>query len=78
MRCAACDSKMSDLDCSRKSPLTGQYYDLCGKCFKTIADQVDSVENTDLAKTDDNYDEGDSDGNEEDQDYPLPRASIPE
>ena len=47
-RCKACDSRMTDRDMSRKSPHTGKYYELCNKCFKTIRDQVDAVENESL------------------------------
>ena len=45
MRCAACDDPLSDRESSRKSPTTGQYYDLCDGCFGTIADQVEVSEN---------------------------------
>jgi len=62
MRCAACDRGLSDLDSSRKSPITGQYYDLCGRCFKTIEDQVEFVENRDLSTIDESgFNEGDID-----------------
>jgi len=57
MRCVACDSRLSERDCSRKSPLTGMYYDLCSKCFSTIKDQVESVENPLLEGSEINYDD---------------------
>lgn len=47
-RCAACDAILTQRDMSRKSALTGQYFDLCRKCFDTIEDQVVAVENDDI------------------------------
>jgi len=58
-RCAACDARLSDRDMSRKSPVTGLYYDLCSKCFSTIKDEVESVENPQLEGSDIHYDEPD-------------------
>lgn len=40
MRCAACDVELTDIDTSRKSTITGKYYDLCTRCFDSIRDQV--------------------------------------
>lgn len=45
MHCRACDDLISDKEASRKSPTTGEYYDLCDECFGTIADQVEVSEN---------------------------------
>lgn len=45
MRCVACDKNLGNRESTRKSPVTGQYYDLCDKCFDTIKDQVEVVEN---------------------------------
>lgn len=55
MRCAACDKILSGRESTRKSPTTGYYYDLCDHCFKTIADQVEAVENPNLPE--DGYEE---------------------
>lgn len=45
MRCLACNRLLSDRDTSRKSITTGEYLDLCGKCFDTIKEQVPVIEN---------------------------------
>lgn len=68
-RCAACDSRLTERDCSRKSPLTGLYYDLCTKCFSTIKHDVDSIENEQLSGEGVDYD---------DQDYTIPQTSETE
>jgi hypothetical protein len=44
MRCAACDNVLNKKEVSRKSKLTGEYFDLCDICFGTIEDQVQIVE----------------------------------
>ena len=33
MRCQACDCELSDFESTRKSLETGEYLDLCNKCF---------------------------------------------
>lgn len=53
MKCAACDGNMSNLDTSRKSPVTGRYYDLCKRCFETIKDQVEWTENPRFSEEED-------------------------
>ena len=37
MRCLACDCNLSDVESTRKSPLTGEYYDLCTHCLNDIS-----------------------------------------
>lgn len=46
MRCLACDNPLTDRDSSRKGVHSGEYLDLCRKCYDTIKDQIDVVENT--------------------------------
>lgn len=44
MRCRACnEGPLNRKETSRKSLITGEYFDLCEKCFETIRDQVDRV-----------------------------------
>lgn len=44
MRCLACNDPLNNRESTRKSPLTGVYYDLCDKCLGTISDQIQSIE----------------------------------
>jgi hypothetical protein len=48
MRCLSCNKVLSGREATRKSTVSGMYYDLCDRCFSTIADQVTSVENPNL------------------------------
>lgn len=69
MRCLACNNPQSDRDATRKSAIIpGYYYDLCGKCFDTIRDQVTPQENPFASKHILAEDER-TEENEQDQDY---------
>ena len=52
MHCLACDVILNDFEATRKSESTGEYIDLCNKCFGTIADDIDVNERMDLSDTD--------------------------
>ncbi len=61
MRCCSCDKNLNDTESTRKSEVTNEYFDLCNKCFSTIADQLalpDLVEDHDESLIDesDEYD----------------------
>ena len=36
MRCYSCDRALNDFESTRKSVTTGEYMDLCNKCFKDV------------------------------------------
>ena len=36
MRCYSCDKALNDFESTRKSATTGEYMDLCNKCFKDV------------------------------------------
>lgn len=36
MRCKACDCELTDVEAVRKSPNTGDYYDLCTNCLSIV------------------------------------------
>lgn len=55
MRCLSCDKILNDYESTRKSAITGEYYDLCNACFSTIKDQVYSKERIDLITESDSY-----------------------
>ncbi|UOF82027.1 hypothetical protein [Caudoviricetes sp.] len=48
MRCIACDCELTDYESTRKSAVTGEYYDLCNTCFSTIAQDVLALDRPDL------------------------------
>ena len=40
MKCYSCDQILNDYESVRKSFVTGEYMDLCNKCFKGLDIQV--------------------------------------
>lgn len=40
MRCVACNNELSDHEVTRKSEITGDYFDMCDLCLLTISDVV--------------------------------------
>ena len=44
MRCVACNAVLTDFEATRKSANTGEYIDLCNKCFNTIREEVAVIE----------------------------------
>lgn len=54
MRCRCCDKRLSDFEATRKHINTGEYLDMCNKCYATIDKQVLSFERYDLYDEDDN------------------------
>lgn len=40
MRCKACDDLLKPADLKRFSETTKEYFDLCGKCFGTIEEDI--------------------------------------
>ena len=66
MRCYCCDRALSDFESTRKSATTGEFLDMCNKCYSTIKDDIVSEERYDLydgdeteetAEEGENYDE---------------------
>ena len=48
MRCYCCNKILSDFESTRKSASTGEYLDMCNKCYSTIKDELHAVERHDL------------------------------
>lgn len=48
MRCYCCDRALSDFESTRKSATTGEFLDMCNKCYATIKDDLLSEERYDL------------------------------
>lgn len=61
-RCRACNVILSDFEMTRKSTVTGEYYDLCSHCFGYIKHTVHSKERLDLKDISDDYEESDEEG----------------
>ena len=60
-RCRACNCILSDYEMTRKSAVTGEYYDLCGTCSATIKDTVHYRERIDLKDNSDDYENSSED-----------------
>lgn len=58
MRCYCCNKLLSSFESTRKSATTGEYLDMCNKCYGTIKNDMPSLERTDLA-TEDDYEDDD-------------------
>jgi hypothetical protein len=63
MRCHCCDKNLNDYESTRKSVSTGEYLDMCNKCYSTVSDDLLSEVRYDLydGNEDDEYEEGDYD-----------------
>lgn len=48
MRCYCCDKLLSDFESTRKSVNTGDYLDMCNKCYSTIKEDLHAEERYDL------------------------------
>jgi hypothetical protein len=53
MRCASCNTILSDFEATRKSAVTEEFLDLCNHCFYTIDGDVLALERTDLEHDED-------------------------
>ena len=53
MRCYCCDKALSDFESTRKSVATGNYLDMCNKCYSTIKEDLVAEERYDLYDGDD-------------------------
>lgn len=57
MRCLCCDKILNDFEATRKSIRTGEYIDMCSKCYSTIDRDLLTYERYDL-KDEDEQDSG--------------------
>jgi hypothetical protein len=51
MRCVACDKNLNDFESTRKHAVTGEFVDLCNRCFKDVASDIPVVTREDLEAT---------------------------
>ena len=52
MRCYCCNKALSDYEATRKSVTTGQFLDMCNKCYGSISGDILAIERTDLRHED--------------------------
>ena len=57
MRCVSCNCVLTDFEATRKSTITGDYIDMCNRCFSTIAEDVNVIERDDLNEGNDDVHE---------------------
>ena len=60
MRCRCCDKKLSEFEATRKSINTGEYLDMCNRCYSTISKEVLTYERGDLKVDNDSEEAYDS------------------
>lgn len=60
MRCYCCDKILSDFESTRKSVVSGDYLDMCNKCYSTIKEDLISEERYDLYDGDEDQLEDDT------------------
>ena len=56
MRCKACDIELNDFEATRKSTTTGEFIDLCNRCYKAVKNDVQAIERYDLMDLEDELD----------------------
>lgn len=52
MHCVCCDRLLNDFESTRKSATTGEYLDMCNKCFGHVQDALETIDRTDLSEGD--------------------------
>lgn len=60
MRCYCCNRALSDYEATRRSVTTGNFLDMCNKCYGSISNEVLAIERQDLKHEDEEeplYDE---------------------
>ena len=48
MRCIACDKLLSEFESTRRSIISGEFMDLCNKCYSNIEDDVPALSREEL------------------------------
>ena len=52
MRCSCCDRLLNDFESTRKSQSTGEYLDMCNKCYSLVQQDVKTDIRNDLMEYD--------------------------
>lgn len=48
MRCRSCDRNLNDYESTRRSISTGEYIDLCNRCYREVKDEIVALGRPDL------------------------------
>mgnify|MGYP003113139588 FL=1 len=56
MRCKACNVELNNFESTRKSSVSGEFLDLCNRCYKHINYDIQAVERYDLMDAEDEVD----------------------
>jgi len=48
MHCVCCDKILNDFESTRKSKTTGEYLDMCNRCYTTVAEDIPVVNRDNL------------------------------
>lgn len=48
MRCCSCNVALSDFESTRKTVSTGEFLDMCNRCYADIANDVPTIVNNDF------------------------------
>lgn len=49
MRCLACDTTLNEVAVSRKMPVCGEHWDLCGGCYRAVKEMYVQPAGTDYS-----------------------------
>jgi protein-arginine kinase activator protein McsA len=60
MRCLSCNKNLTDFESTRKFASTGEFLDLCNRCYSDIQDDVDTIVRPELQENEE-VDEDDFD-----------------
>lgn len=56
MRCKACDNILNNFEATRKTKESGEFVDLCNRCYVHVKDDMQVVENYELMELQDSID----------------------
>ena len=69
MRCTCCNRLLNDFESVRKSKTTGEFLDVCNKCYTTIASDVPSSSSNTYEPNDIPDDEVEFESNYDEDEY---------
>lgn len=52
MRCYCCNKALSDYEATRRSVTTGNFLDMCNKCYSSVSGEILAMERVDLRHED--------------------------
>lgn len=59
MRCLSCNCALNDHEATRKYASSGEFVDLCDRCFVTVEDEIPTIDGTPPESSDDSPDDSD-------------------